>query len=115
RDNDLAFKLLRACEKVDADNLVAWMAEVWLRNETQAGAPQPIEAILPNQPQIKSPYFNEYGSGAARARIRVLEQAGYSAYAARRLGFMPEAYAAVMARDLAQHQIAEPAKPLIFN
>ncbi len=78
----------------DKDNLAPWLVELWVWKQT--GGDQPVRG-----PASWADGFEDYGSDAARARIALLEAGGYSRYAARRLGFMPETTVLQMARDLA--------------
>ena len=115
RQDPLAFAWLRHSEKRDTDNLVPWLVEVWLRYQAVHDVDAPVEAILPDKPPAWATVFRDHGPSAARARIRLLELAGYSPYAARRLGFMPELYPTVMARELAGKHLADSARPLLIG
>lgn len=92
REDKLAAQWLGYCQRHDKTNSVCWLAELWLlRAQGEADRFEPTGA---------GPEFRDYGAGAARARIRILEAMGYSKYAARRIGFLPKLYAVQMAQDL---------------
>jgi hypothetical protein len=97
RDFEFALPLLQDCQKRYRGTLAPWLAELWVFRQKK----QPLPSRDP--PDWAS--FSDYGAEAARARVRFLEAAGYSPYAARRLGFMPDSYAIAMGRDLAQPPI----------
>lgn len=115
RQDALAFSWLHRCQKKDAGNQAPWLVEVWLRHQALKGPDLPVEAIVTGQPPSAPTTFRDEGSFAARARIRLLELAGYSPYAARRLGFMPDLYPTVMARELASQPLAESAQPFLLG
>ncbi len=100
-DADTAFAWLRRCQQRDADNTAPWLAELWLLKKRG----QPL--VLSNAPPQWATNFRDYSLEASRARIRLLEAAGYSPYAARRLGFSADSPALTMARDLAVLPINE--------
>jgi hypothetical protein len=100
-DADTAFAWLRECQRRDADNTAPWLAELWLLRKL--GRP----LVLSNSPPPWATNFRDYSIEASRARIRLLEAAGYSPYAARRLGFSAESPALAMARDLSAPPINE--------
>ncbi len=100
-DADTAFARLRECQQRDADNTAPWLAELWLLKKRG----QPL--VLSNSPPPWATNFRDYSLEASRARIRLLEAAGYSPYAARRLGFSADSPALTMARDLAVPPINE--------
>ncbi len=106
RDGNLALALFRDCQKQDAGNLVPWLGEYWVLKQ----AKQPLPALAP--PDWAA--YRDGGAEAARARIRFLEAAGYSPYSARRLGFMPDAFAVSMARDLAAPPVNTNAAPVLL-
>src|SRR5208282_562579 len=58
--------------------------------------------------------FHDYATEAARARIHTLEAAGYSPYAARRLGFMPDMAVLAMAQESAGKPIQKPAARMLL-
>lgn len=110
RDDERALDLLQACQVKDPSNSLTWLVETWLtyhRGNKSGSIDTPAAA---DRTRFTGLSFNDYASAAARARILALERAGYSPYAARRLGFMPEVYASLMARDLAQYPFTASAK-----
>ena len=100
-DAAVAFAWLRDCQKRDDDNTAPWLAELWLLRAQE----QPM--VLTNSPPMWTTEFRDYSVEASRARIRLLEAAGYSPYAARRLGFSPDSPALTMARELTQPPLNE--------
>jgi hypothetical protein len=102
-DYDIALAWLHNCQKLDADNTVPWLAELWLLRPT----------VLSNSPPIWTTNFRDYSIEASGGRIRTLEAAGYSPYAARRLGFSPDSPAISMARDLCKPPAAEQTATLL--
>ena len=107
RDFDLALSSLRDYRKRDAGNSVAWWGELWVLHQEK----------LP-LPELQPPGWVTYHDGAAEAahaRIRLLEAAGYSPYAARRLGFMPDPSVISMARDLAAPPVDTNAAPVLLS
>ena len=100
-DAAVAFAWLRYCQKRDDDNTAPWLAELWLLRAQE----QPM--VLTNSPPMWTTEFRDYSVEASRARIRLLEAAGYSPYAARRLGFSPDSPALTMARELTQPPLNE--------
>lgn len=69
------------CRQEDPSNLVPWLVE---RN------------VAPPAGAVR---FEDYERAATRARIRCLEAAGYSAYAARRLSVLADKPAVALARE----------------
>jgi hypothetical protein len=98
---DLAVQWLHDCQKRDNDNTAPWVAELWLRRQLN----QP--ALFKNAPAVWTASFRDYSVEASRARIRLLEAAGYTPYAARRLGLSAESPVLAMARDLCKPPINE--------
>jgi hypothetical protein len=92
---------------LDNDNTAPWLAELWLLRECR----QP--AAFSNAPPIWVTRFKDYSVEASRARIQLLEAAGYSRYAARRLGFSADSNALGMARDLCKPPVPDAAVPLL--
>ncbi len=109
RDTDTALPLLRLAEKRDEGNAVPWLVELGLLEAQQKGF---AELKLPVGWTI---HYRDYGTEAARARIRLLEAAGYSPYAARRLGFAPETPVLSMVRELAERPIEKAATPFLLQ
>lgn len=107
RDFDFALPVLRDCQKRYRNALVPWLAELWVFRQQR----QPLPA---REPPSWAP-FNDYGVEAARVRVQLLEAAGYSPYAARRLGFMPDTHAMAMARNLAQPPVDTNAAPALVT
>lgn len=106
RDFDTALSLLRDCQKRDPGNLVPWLGELWVLRQQK----QPIPALQP----ASWAAFRDGAAEAAHARIRLLEAAGYSAYSARRLGFMPDVFVVSMARDLSPPPVNTNAAPVLL-
>lgn len=106
-ESELALRLAQFGQLNDADNTVPWLTELWVHSSKK----QPLQfARLPTaDPSV----FRDYSSGASEARIRLLEKAGYSAYAARRLGFKADSDALQIAKDLCRPPLAAAAKPLL--
>jgi hypothetical protein len=106
-DADTAMPWLRESQQRDADNTAPWLAELWLLQKR--GRP----LVLSNSPPQWATNFRDYSLEASRARIRLLETAGYSPYAARRLGLSADSPALTMARDLAVLPINEVTSSLL--
>ncbi len=106
-DTDIAQTWLRYCQQKDSDNTVPWLAELWMLRE------QKKPTVLSNSPPIWATNFRDYSVDAIRARIRLLEAAGYSPYAARRLGFQPDSIALTMTRDLCKPPVGEQTAALL--
>ena len=100
-ETELALHWAKYCQEKDSDNTVPWLTELWVRLQRK----QPRQ-FAQNPPNWVANY-RDYTTEACRARIRVLELAGYSAYSARRLGFRADSDALVMARDLCQPPVDE--------
>jgi hypothetical protein len=99
--DDVALVWLREAQKRDNDNTAPWVAELWWLRQHE----QPM--MLPNAPAAWTANFRDYSVEASRARIRLLEAAGYSPYAARRLGVSADSPALAMARDLVRPPVNE--------
>lgn len=108
RKFETALPWLRYCQQRDPDNLAPWVAESWTMQ--QQGLPL---ALI--KPPSSPTQFYDYGADAARARIALLEAAGYSPYSARRLGYKAAMSASQMARDLAKPPIDETIRPLLLS
>ena len=106
-DYDVALKWARFCQAQDGDNTVPWLAELWILAQRKMGL------HLEQMPPVWTTNFRDYTAEACRARIRVLELAGYSAYSARRLGFKAESDALFIARDLCKPPFDEATKRLL--
>jgi hypothetical protein len=109
RDEDVALPLLHFVEKKDEGNAVPWLVELRLLQLQQKGV---AELKLPAS---GTAHYRDYAGEAARARIRLLEAAGYSPYAARRLGFAPDTIAVGMARELTEQPIEKAAAPFLLG
>ena len=106
-DANVALPWLHHCQQTDGDNVVPWLAELWLmREQTRPG-------VLSNSPPLWATNFRDYSVDATRARIALLEAAGYSTYSARRLGFQPDSIALGMARDLCKPPVSEQTAALL--
>jgi hypothetical protein len=104
-DPETATALLHLVEADDSANIVPWFVEMNL-----------LVAQKKALADMKSPpswavRYRDYAADAARARIRTLEAMGYSPYAARRLGFMPDMPVLAMAREYAEKPIDKAAMP----
>ena len=80
---DFALDWICYCQEHDPTNVLPWLGELWILHQ-KGGV---IDAY---QPPTTATQYHDYGVGAARARIHLLEAAGYSPYAARRIGFVPD-------------------------
>jgi hypothetical protein len=114
RDREVALPWLRYVAQKESDNLTPWLVELWLLTPAPPAAATPLEEIRALRPALWATVFRDYAAGAGRARVRLLEAAGYSPYAARRLGFMPETPPALMARELgSRHWEEEAAREIL--
>ncbi len=107
RDFALAESGLAMPQASDPANLVPSVAKLWVSQQKKL---PPGTIALP-----RAARFQDYAAEAARARIRLLEAAGYSAYSARRLGYQPEMVALTIVREIAQRPIDESAIPLLSD
>ena len=101
REYDLALQWARYCKDKDPDNLVPWLVESWVlverRQRTQLAQSLPVWVI----------HYRDYTVEACEMRFLVLERAGYSPYAARRLGFKPDSDALLIASELCHPPVEE--------
>ena len=104
---DNALKLARFCQAHDGDNTVPWLVELWILAQRKTGQ------HLERNPPLWTTNYRDYTVEACEARIRVLELAGYSAYAARRIGFKAESDALLIARELCKPPFDEATKQLL--
>jgi len=109
RDEDTALPLLHFVEKKDEGNAVPWLVELRLLQWESKGF---AELKLPVAWTI---HYRDYTMEAARARIKLLEAAGYSPYAARRLGFAPETPVLSAVRELTDQPIEKEAAPFLLS
>jgi len=93
QDLNTALPLLHLAEKQDPANIVPWFVE-WYAVRVQLN--RLADVRLPTGDSV---HYQDYAANAARVRIRTLEAAGYSAYSARRIGFVPDMPVLTMARD----------------
>jgi hypothetical protein len=106
---DTAQTWLQYCQKIDSSNAVPWLVMFWISSKQAA----PLDAI---QPPACATQFHDAIAPAARARIRLLEAAGYSPYAARRLGVLGVNMALPsMLRELAKQKLPDPAARLLLT
>jgi len=112
-DTDTAMPLLHAAEKGDSDNIVPWFVELQLLSDPKAFGPDARKNW--KAPPLRAMRYRDYAAGAARARIRTLEAAGYSAYSARRLGFVPDMPVLAMARACAEKPIDKSVAPMLLT
>jgi len=110
RDSDTAFPLLHLVEKDDSANIIPWFVEMKLLSTSE---PKGLADLKP--PPSWAIRYHDYAADAARARIHTLEAGGYSPYAARRLGFMPDTPVLTMARDCAEKPIEKAGVPLLLT
>ena len=109
REFELALQCARSCEKQDADNIVPWLLEMWVLQQQN----QSLDAV---KPPASATRFQDYGTEAARARIWLLEAAGYSPYSARRIGVLTiDRYVLGMALELARHPVAPAIAPVLLT
>jgi hypothetical protein len=106
-DFGLAVQWLRPCEQKDEGNTAPPIAELWALRR------QRLPEKLSHPPQNRPADFRDYSVEATRARIKLLEAAGYSPYSARRVGFNPGSILLSMARDLGKPPVADDALPLL--
>ena len=104
---DTALKWAQFCQAQDGDNTVPWLVELWILAQRKLGQ------HLEQSPPLWTTNFREYSVEACRARIRVLELAGYSAYSARRLGFKPDSDALFIAQNICHPPFDEATKRLL--
>ena len=98
---------VRHCEQNDPGNTAPWLVELWTLRQ------QRLPEKLANLPKKRPTDYRDYSVEATRARIRVLEAAGYPPYSARRLGFRSEWVLLSMARDLCRPPVSDAALPLL--
>jgi hypothetical protein len=109
KDEDTALPLLHFVEKNDEGNVVPWLVE-WRLMQWEGKEFAALKA-----PMAGTMHFRDYAVEAARARIKLLEAAGYSPYAARRLGFAPDTPALSIARELAEQPMGKAAAPFLLG
>jgi hypothetical protein len=108
-DYPIALRWFRYCQTNDAGNVVPWLGELWVLRQQRE---------LPDafRPPESAMVYRDYAVPAARARIRVLEKAGYSPYAARRIGLMQNTFVESMAQDLSRNSNArQPTALFLLN
>lgn len=108
RDFVLARATMRLSQRPEETNILPWLCELWMRQQEK-------RATDDLNPPGWTSDFHDFSAEAARERIRVLEAAGYSPYAARRLGFMPDMFALNIARDLGQPPVDTNAAPVLLR
>lgn len=108
RDAETAVTLLHIVEEGDSANIIPWFVESKLLLAQPKGARD--VKVAPSW----AVRYRDYAADAARARIHTLEAAGYSPYAARRLGFMPDAPVLAMARECSQKPMEKMAVPMLL-
>ena len=101
REYDLALQWARYCKEKDPDNLVPWLVESWVLVERKQRSQ--LAASLP----VWVTHYRDYTVEACQMRFAVLERAGYSAYAARRIGFKPDGDALLIASELCRPPVDE--------
>ncbi len=106
-DFTVARTWLGYCELNDTDNTAPWLVEQWVLRQ------QRLPTKPAHAPLARTTDFRDYSVEATRARTKLLEAAGYSAYSARRLGMKADSAALSMARDLIKPPIPEGIAPLL--
>lgn len=101
RQLDLALTWYRHCESNDVSNIVPRLGEAWALRHTG----QPPKLASEGLPRATD--FRDYGVEASYVRIQVLRLAGYSPYAARRLGFTADSMALRIAQEFARPPVDE--------
>jgi hypothetical protein len=116
RDFDTALPWFRVIQQRDKGNALPWLVEFWAQRERAAAGTNgpPAIAKFPSALIPDAMQYRDYAADAARARIRLLERMGYSKYAARRLGFMPEPVALWIMRDFATSMPDDDLQPLLL-
>jgi len=107
-DFELARATIQLSKRPEDTNILPWLCEIWMRLQEKRATDDLAPAGWTSD-------FRDFSADAARERIRVLEAAGYSQYAARRLGFMPDMYAINIARDLGQPPVDTNAAPVLLR
>ena len=108
RDYPTALRWFRYCQTNDTGNLVPWLGELWVLRQ-QGDSPDTF------RPPERVMEYRDYGVPAARARVRVLEKAGYTPYAARRIALMQNTFVESMAQDLSRDSVAQPASSFLLT
>jgi hypothetical protein len=108
RDIDLARRCARQTVRPESTNILPWLCELWALRQERASADNV-------EPPSWAKDYQDYSADAARERVRVLEAAGYSPYAARRLGFMPDMSAVSVVKELSQPPISTNAAPVLLQ
>ena len=109
KDEDTALPLLHLVEKSDEGNVVPWLIELRLVQWESK------EFADLKAPTLGKMHYRDYTVETARARVKLLEAAGYSPYAARRLGFAPETPVLGIARELTEPPIEKAATPFLLG
>ena len=112
-DTETALPLLHLAERGDSANIVPWFVELQLLSDPKAFGPDALKDW--KSPPLQAMRYRDYAADAARARIHTLEVAGYSAYSARRLGFVPDMTVLAMARACAEKPIDKSVAPLLLT
>lgn len=108
RDFELARSTVQLSKRPEDTNVLPWLCEIWMRLQEK-------RATDDLSPAGRTSDYRDFSSDAARERIRVLEAAGHSPYAARRLGFMPDMFAINIARDLGKPPVDTNAAPVLLR
>ena len=108
RDYDAALRWFRYCETNDSSNVAPWLGELWvLRQQGKT-----FDAFHPPE---RATEYRDYAVPAARARVRVLEKAGYTPYAGRRIALMQNTFVESMAQDLSRDPVAQPMTSFLLS
>ncbi|HUI08349.1 MAG TPA: hypothetical protein VL486_15215 [Verrucomicrobiae bacterium] len=108
RDYDTARRWFRYCQTSDSNNIVPWLGELWvLRQQNEL-----TDAFHPPE---RATDYRDYAGPAARARVRVLEKAGYTPYAARRITLMQNTLVESMAQSLSRGPVRQPTVPFLLD
>jgi hypothetical protein len=108
RDYPIALRWFRYCQTNDAGNLVPWLGELWVLRQ-QGDSPDTFH------PPERVMEYRDYGVPAAHARVRVLEKAGYTPYAARRITLMQNTFVELMVQDLSRDSGVQPVAPFLVK
>ena len=107
-NDEAALRWFRYCQTNDTNNVVPWLGEFWvLRRQDKLG-----DAF---RPPGSATNYRDYAAPAARARVRVLEKAGYTPYAARRIAIMQNTWVEPMVQTLSRMPVTPGTAPFLSN
>jgi hypothetical protein len=107
REFPLALAWFRYCQTNDVNNLAPWLGELWVLRQ------QSPTAALAGDDHRRATEFRDYGIEASRARVKLLETAGYSPYAARRLGVNAESMVLRMVQEFCKRPAGKALAPFL--